>query len=134
MELPLTTPALLFPAISLLMLAYTNRFVTLANVIRNLHQEHQDSPSPIALAQIRNLRKRIHMIRMMQELGVSSFLCCIVCMAAIFYGWATFSKLTFALSLVLFGASLVISIVEIHISVKALDISLSVLEEDCERD
>jgi hypothetical protein len=37
MELPITTPALLFPAISLLMISYTARFLHLANLARSLH-------------------------------------------------------------------------------------------------
>jgi hypothetical protein len=39
-QLSLTTPALLFSAISLLLLAYTNRFLAYASVVRNLHARY----------------------------------------------------------------------------------------------
>jgi hypothetical protein len=80
MELSITTPALLFPAISLLMLAYTNRFLAIANLIRNLHDKYKKDPNEKHIvAQIRNLRVRIRLIRNMQAFGVISFLFCVVC-------------------------------------------------------
>ena len=59
MDLSLTTPALLFPAISLLLLAYTNRFLTLANLIRDLHARYTANPDQILLWQLRSLRYRV---------------------------------------------------------------------------
>ncbi|MFM7234833.1 MAG: DUF2721 domain-containing protein [Flavobacteriales bacterium] len=86
MDININTPALLFPAISLIMLAYTNRFLALANVVRNLHDRyHQldDSKKPLIHAQIKNLRSRMRIIRNMQILGVSSFIIAILCMYTI---------------------------------------------------
>ena len=80
MELTLTTPALLFPAISLLLLAYTNRFLTLANLIRELHRSYKSNPEEIIFAQILNLRYRVKLIRNMQIFGVGSFFGCVLCM------------------------------------------------------
>lgn len=71
-ELTLTTPSILFSAISLIMLAYTNRFLAYASVIRNLKKEHESNPSPITQQQMDNLRRRLHMTRSMQIYGVSS--------------------------------------------------------------
>ncbi len=75
----LTTPALLFPAISLLLLAYTNRFLVLAQLIRQLHSSERDYFQSMVFQsmvqrQIANLRQRIALIRLMQALGVSSCL------------------------------------------------------------
>jgi Protein of unknown function (DUF2721). len=46
MEINLTTPALLFPAISLLLLAYTSRFLALAALMRELHVRYKTQPDP----------------------------------------------------------------------------------------
>src|SRR4051812_44221967 len=80
MEITLATPALLFPAITLLMLAYTNRFLGLASLIRNLHQRWTESHDVVLVAQIENLRRRLGLIRRMQALGVLSLLVCVACM------------------------------------------------------
>lgn len=69
----LTTPGLLFPAISLLLLAYTNRFLVLAQLIRELNAREGDTIRPLVKAQIENLRKRIRLIRRMQVWGVIAF-------------------------------------------------------------
>jgi hypothetical protein len=129
MELNLTTPALLFPAISLLLLAYTNRFLTLATLIRNLHGRLKESPDQRILGQIKNLRLRVKLIRNMQVLGVLSLLLCVVCMFVIFAGNLESAKFIFGLSLILLIVSLAISAWEIQISVKALNIQLSDIEE-----
>jgi hypothetical protein len=86
MELTLTTPALLFPALSLLLLAYTNRFLALANLIRNLHHRYQTEPNPGVAGQLANLRKRVYIIRNMQALGLASLFCCVLCMFLLFAG------------------------------------------------
>ncbi|MBO9567017.1 MAG: DUF2721 domain-containing protein [Niastella sp.] len=131
MELSITTPALLFPAISLLMLAYTNRFLALASLIRNLHDKYKKDPNQKHIVeQIRNLRTRIRLIRSMQALGVMSFLFCVVCMYCIFRNWSEASYVIFAISIVAFMASLLISLFEISLSTKALELELSDLEKE----
>jgi len=131
MELSITTPALLFPAISLLMLAYTNRFLALASLIRSLHDKYKKEPDQKHIVQqIRNLRTRIRLIRSMQALGVLSFLFCVVCMYCIFRNWADASYLIFAICVVAFMASLILSLLEISLSTKALELQLSDLEEE----
>jgi Protein of unknown function (DUF2721) len=130
MELSITTPALLFPAISLLMLAYTNRFLALASLIRNLHDKYQKDPDEKhIITQIKNLRTRIRLIRSMQALGVVSFIFCVVCMFCIFRGWETASFIIFAISIGFFVVSLIASLAEITLSTKALEIALSDMEE-----
>jgi hypothetical protein len=128
MEINLTTPALLFPAISLLLLAFTNRFLALANLIRQLHASYKSDPDEILLGQIANIRYRINLIRDMQAYGVTSLLLCVICMLVLFAGWVTVGKWIFALSLVFMAVALAMSIREIQISVGALDLQLKDLE------
>ena len=79
-ELTLTTPALLFSAVSLILLAYTNRFLSYAQLVRTLKEQHLQHPSKVTRAQIDNLRRRLHLTRTMQILGVSSLFLCVVTM------------------------------------------------------
>jgi hypothetical protein len=88
MEITITTPALLFPAISLLMISYTTRFLHLANLARSLHALNPSAPEPVVLEQIKNVRKRILLIRNMQATGISSLLLCVICMFSLFGGQA----------------------------------------------
>jgi hypothetical protein len=129
MDLTLTTPALLFPAISLLLLAFTNRFLALANLIRQLHANYKTDPDELLFGQIANLRYRIRLIRDMQAVGVSSLLLCVICMLTLFAGWLVVSQWIFVLSLVLMAFSLALSIREIQVSVGALDLHLMDLEK-----
>lgn len=130
MEITFTTPALLFPAISLLLLAYTNRFLALANLVRKLHEQYKrGEENKIILQQIHSLRRRIRLVRYMQGLGVFSFLCCVVTMYTIYINWMGLVKYEFAISLLSLLASLIISLVEITQSTKALELELSDIEE-----
>ena len=128
MRLELTTPALLFPAISLLLLAYTNRFLTLAGLIRELHGRYREGHEEAVLEQIANLRSRVRLIRAMQALGVASFFGCVFCMFSLFFGLMLVAQSVFALSLVLLMVSLALSVWEIQMSVGALDVQLRDLE------
>lgn len=124
MNLDLTTPALLFPAISLLLLAYTNRFLTTAQLIRQLNSNmNSDNYRPIK-KQIQNLKLRVKLIIVMQALGVLSILFCTVSMIALFYHSDFLGYASFGLSLLLMLASLGLSLWEILISGKALNVEL----------
>ena len=127
--LSLTTPALLFPTVSLLMLAYTNRFLTLATIIRNLYDRFHESGDKNLLAQIENLRRRVYLIRNMQIVGVLSLLMCVVSMAAIFVGLMQAGAWSFGAALLFMMISLGMSLHELTISVGALDLLLTDLEE-----
>jgi hypothetical protein len=129
--LSITTPALLFPAITLLMLAYTNRFLAIASLVRKLHDEYvKVEDCNLLHKQISNLRTRISLIRNMQALGVLSFLLCIVCMYLIFREFDAASKWVFALSLLSLLTSLIFSLFEIILSTRAIDVELSDMELD----
>ena len=129
MDINLTTPALLFPTVSLLMLAYTNRFLTLATIIRNLYDRYNTEKNQNLLGQIANLRFRVYLIRNMQIFGVLSLLMCVVSMFALFAGWVIAGQWSFALALMLMIVSMLISLRELQISVGALDLLLTDLEE-----
>lgn len=128
MEFTLTTPALLFPAISLLLLAYTNRYLTLAGLIRDLCDKKNSKSDTLITGQIKNLRKRIYLIRNMQLFGVVSFFLCVVTMLLLFLKLTLPGEITFTLSLTTLLISLAISIKEISISIGALEIQLDSCE------
>lgn len=122
--LDLTTPSLLFSAISLILLAYTNRFLSYASVVRALKEKHQQTHDPKDIAQIANLRKRLYLTRSMQILGILSLLLCVIAMFFIYVSWQIFAAWIFGMALLLLAASLCVCIWEINISVKALEIHL----------
>jgi len=133
MEINFTTPALLFPTVSLLMLAYTNRFLTIATIIRNLHDRYKSENDNNILGQIANLRYRIYLIRDMQIFGVLSLLFCVVSMFALFGGWVVAGQWSFAIALILMIVSMAISLRELQISVGALDLLLAELEDETKK-
>lgn len=129
-EININTPALLFPAITLLMLAYTNRFLSLAVLVRKLHEEYQrGEKEKNILNQIKNIRSRINLIRYMQGFGILSFLCCVLCMYVIFRGWMQIAHVIFAASLLFLLVSIILSLLEINKSTKAIELELSDIEE-----
>jgi peptidoglycan/LPS O-acetylase OafA/YrhL len=127
-ELTLTTPALLFSAVSLILLAYTNRFLAYAQLVRNLHTTFKENPNSLILGQIQNLRKRLRLTQLMQVLGISSLLLCVICMFLIYVHFHILAEVLFGIALVLLIFSLGLSIREIQISVKALDLHLNDME------
>lgn len=129
MELNIQTPALLFPAVSLLLLAYTNKFLAIASLIRKLVSDYEKKQKHYLLKQIRSLRRRLMLIRWMQVCGVASMLLCVITMFFVYEGWQVWAKILFAASLLLLMASLVITLVEIVLSAGALRVLLKDLEE-----
>lgn len=129
MEISINTPALLFPAISLLMLAYTNRFLALANLIRNLHSKYKDHTNKEGvLQQIKNLRLRLRLIRFMQLFGIISLVLCVLSMFFVFEQLVIWANSLFVASLIAMLVSLFLSLSEIQISTRALEIELSDME------
>ena len=128
-ELTLTTPSLLFSAVSLIMLAYTNRFISYASLVRSLSVDYQEHPTDELMAQIANLRKRLALIRLMQVLGIASLFLCVITMFLLYIGIARVAAYIFGLGLFSLIASLGVSIREIFISIRALDIHLDNIEK-----
>jgi hypothetical protein len=122
----------LFPAISLLLLAYTNRFLALASLIRSLHARYKDTREPLVREQIERLRERVGLIRNMQMLGVSSLFCCVLTMLLLFAGRPAEGKAAFGLALLLLMSSLALSVREIQLSVNALNLQLSDLDQNAD--
>lgn len=125
----ITTPSLLFPAISLLMLAYTNRFLTISGIIRQLHDSHLRSPSESHLRQLGNLRRRVWLILWMQAAGVMSLLVCIVSMGSFAFHAPQLAFGLFVVSLLLMMASLVLCLIEVLLSDAALNVLLADIGE-----
>ena len=130
MELTLATPALLFPAVSLLGISYTNRFVTYADLVRRLHERWQADGSTVLARQIANLRKRIALIRNMQIAGAVSLVLSVACMILLVFDRMIAADVVFATALFGMLASLALLIAEITISMRALNLQLSDLETD----
>ena len=129
MDINITTPALLFPAISLLLLAYTNRFLTLSSLIRSLKTQYINDHHPGKIKQIENLRRRVLLIRNMQACGIASFLMCVISMFALYVNHQLLANALFGVSLILLMVSLLISLREIMMSGNALAIELKDLEK-----
>jgi hypothetical protein len=128
MEFTFATPALLFPAVSLLFISYTNRFVSYADLVRRLHERWRTEGDTVVARQISNLRRRIVMIRNMQIAGAFSLLFCVVCMIVLFFGMTVVAETLFAAALFLMLVSLALLVVEVSISVRALELQLGDLE------
>lgn len=127
MDITLTTPALLFSTLSLMLLAFTNRFLALAARIRTLHDRYQACRMPGLVAQIESLRIRVNLIRLMQLYGIFSLFLCVLCMFLLFAGLVALGKIVFGLSLLTMLVSLGFSTREIHMSTRALNIQLESL-------
>ena len=129
MDFNLQTPTLLFSAISLLMLAYTNRFLTIANLIRELYTKYQENPSEVIYGQLVNLRRRMRIIRNMQVFGALSFLLSVMSLLFMLIEQNNLAQWSFGLSVILLMISLTLLIVELQISVNALNIQLKDFKE-----
>jgi hypothetical protein len=124
MDFNLQTPTLLFSAISLLMLAYTNRFVVIANLIRELYAQHIKEPTDITYDQLANLRKRMRIIRNMQIFGGVSFFFSVLSLLLLFASLDFIAKIAFGTSIIMLLVSLMLLLMELQISVHALNIQL----------
>ncbi|GGK25430.1 membrane protein [Yeosuana aromativorans] len=129
-QLTLTTPALLFSAISLIMLAYTNRFLAYAAVIRDLHDKYLQKKDKNYIDQIKNIKKRLYLTRSMQIFGITSLLLCVLTMFLIYIQQQALAVWVFGVALVLLILSLALLIMEIQISVKALEHHISDIENN----
>ena len=130
MDLSISTPALLFSAISLLILAYTNKFLALASLIRQLVEQYEKNNDIIILKQIDNFQIRLKLIKYTQVFGVVSFSFCVISMFLIFIRWIIPAEIVFGISLITMFVSLVLSLQEIFISIGALNIELNRIKKE----
>ena len=130
MELTITTPALLFPTVSLILLAYTNRFLAVAALIRKLAAQYKDDRDKNIAEQIKSLKIRVRLIRDMQMLSIFSLFLSVLCMFSLFSGEELIAKYIFGASLISLLISLAMSLREIQLSTHALSIQLKDMDED----
>ena len=128
-ELTLITPTFLFSAISLIFLAYTNRFLAYTSLVRNLKEKYLADKSNVTKAQIENLKKRLNLTRLMQMFGVASLLLCVITMLQIYIGSQTVAAIIFGIALLFLIISLALSVWEINISSNSIKIHLSDMEK-----
>ena len=124
MQLTLTIPALLFPAVSLTMLAYNARYLAIAALIRQLHKQFEETEASPIKRQIASLRKRLNIIKNMQATAIGCFLLAAISMFLIYVEMNVWANIIFGISLLLLMVSLVLSLIEVQLSTKALGIQL----------
>ncbi len=132
MILEMSIPALLFPAISLTMLAYNARYLAIASLIRQLHKEFLSNPSESIKTQIHQLRKRLYLIRNMQATAIVSFLASVITMGLLYLEKNSAANIVFGLGLLTLVISLTISLIEVQLSTKSLNTQLDSIEENNE--
>jgi hypothetical protein len=133
MDININTPALIFPTVSLILLAYTNRFLAIANLVRSLRKQYDESKEEKLIIQIQNLKRRLDLIRYMQAFGVVSLLIGILCMFLLFLGYTVITNYIFGVSLVSLMISLSFSLREILVSINALNVYLSDLNQEIKK-
>ncbi|UJH68971.1 DUF2721 domain-containing protein [Allomuricauda sp. SCSIO 65647] len=129
MQLTLTIPALLFPAVSLTMLAYNARYLAIAALIRQLHKQFEETQASPLKRQIESLRKRLNIIKNMQATAIASFLFAAVSMFMIYVEMNVWANVIFGISLIFLMVSLVLSLIEVQLSTRALGIQLKNMEK-----
>ena len=130
MVLEMSIPALLFPAISLTMLAYNARYLAIAALIRQLHKEYLNNHSENIVIQINQLRKRLYLIRNMQATSIISFLGAVITMGLLYTNNNKAANIVFGLSLLALVLSLTLSLIEVQLSTKSLNVQLNSIEEN----
>ena len=130
MTLTIETPALLFSATTLILLAYTNRFLTIAQLIRELKKTYNKEENKSILLEIKNLNLRLTLIRYMQLMGVLCLFLSVFAMMLLFFGEHVVAIYLFGGSILSLLISLGISFWEISISVNALKLHLGDLIEE----
>ena len=129
MQLNLSIPALLFPAISLAMLAYNARYLAIAALIRQLHKQFEETSAQPLKQQINQLRNRLGIIKNMQASAIISFLLAAVTMFLVYVEMEVWANIIFGISLVFLMISLILSLLEVQLSTKALGIQLKNMEK-----
>lgn len=129
MELSLSIPALLFPAISLTMLAYNARYLAIAALIRQLHQKFEETGSKRIKLQVNQLRTRLSIIKNMQATAIFSFLLAVITMTLIYVELRFWANFVFGLSLFALMISLILSFIEVQLSTKSLSVQLKDIEK-----
>jgi len=128
------TPAIVFPAISMLLVAYTSRFMVISQRIRSLHEKYATTSTEQTLQQLANFRQRLSLIKWMQCFGVLAFISVTLSILMILLGFLPkYVEIAFGLSLTFLVTSLGLALHEIMISTRAIEIELQGIEDDLDR-
>ena len=130
MTFDFSTPALLFSAISLFMMAHTNRFLALANLIRSQISLYENTKDEKLLPQINNFKIRLKVIKNSQIIAILSFLLCVISMFCIFISQQLIAEIAFGVSLIFLFVSLLLSLRELLLSIGALNIEMERIEKN----
>ena len=127
MNIDYTVTALMFPAIPLLMGVYSNRFHTLSNLIRKLHDEHvyEKHIPPEWKKQFLNLSNRITLLRWTILFAAFGFLFNMLTVFALYMDELLLARIIFGSCCLSMIVSIVFFIREIHISTNALKLHMS---------
>ena len=124
-------PALLFPAIPLMMIVFGNRYSSLSKLIRDLHDRFlkEDEVRDKFTEQIELLTDRLFLVKSMQTLAGLAF---IANLLTIFFRYIDVPSVAFSLfgvATILLSASILLFVIEIQKSSSALSKHISDLKK-----
>ena len=127
-------PALLFPAIPLMMISFGNRYTSLASLIRKIHDlivlnKHSKKTAGHYLDQITILTKRLKLVRAIQTLSGLSFLSNLFSIFASYLEEYQLALNSFGLGVLIFAIAILMFIYEIQLSTRALSKHLEDLKD-----
>ena len=129
-------PAALFPAIPLMMISFGNRYMSMASLIRKIHDElmhkkltKKDKETNRYLKQIDILKKRLRLNKATSTLASIAFIANLIAMYFVYINDMFMFATMFVGSLIAFGISLILYIIELQLSTTALDTHLQDLED-----
>ena len=127
-------PALLFPAIPLMMISFGNRYTSLATLIRKIHDKLITTKSSELVIdhyfdQIKILTRRLTLVRSVQTLSGISFLFNLLTIFTNYINIEVLALNFFGLSVLVFSIAIILFIYEIQLSTKALSKHLEDLKD-----
>ena len=127
MDINYTVTALMFPAIPLIMGVYSNRFHTLSNLIRKIHDEHvfEKHTPPEWKDQLINLNNRVNVLKYTIMFSAFGFLFNMLTVFALYLEKIFVAKIIFGSCCLSMMISIIFFIREIQISTKALKLHIS---------
>ena len=124
MNVDYTVVALMFPAIPLLMNVYGNRFHTLSDLIRKIHDEY------VWEKQLINLNGRVKLLKYTVAFASFGFLLNMLTVFALYFGRIFEARVIFGTCCMTMIISVLFFLREIQISTKALKLHLSDMKID----
>ena len=127
MNIDFTVTALMFPAIPLTMSIYSNRFHSLSNLIRELHDEHvyENHIPPEWKKQFINLSGRINLLKLTIMFAAFGFLFNMLTVFALYLNEIFIARIIFGSCCLSMIISIIFFIREIQTSTNALKLHMS---------